>query len=136
MAEPILDDYEKELVRWFAQKYLDHQGDMIRVCDLPRFTELGKEKVSLARTRLTDFGLIRAAGSLEIEVLPACVELVHAWDNPPMPDRWEEATKWFRSKWWSLPVLVVFVGLPALVTWIGMLKTILEWMGFIKGSSH
>ena len=52
-----------------------------------------------------------------------------------MRDRWDEATKLFRSKWWSLPVLVLVVGLPALVTWIGMIKTVLEWMGILPTGS-
>ncbi len=138
MDEPVLDDYEKELVRWLAQKYLDHEGGMISVADFPRYQEVGRERAFDARERLTNAGLIEGVASWEIEVLPACVELVRQWDNPPpepLPDYRDKLSKWFWSKPWSVPVLVVLVGLLAIVTWIGMIKTVLEWFGIIKGSS-
>jgi hypothetical protein len=136
MNGPFLDDYEQELVRWLAQKYLAHEGGMISVADFPRYEEIGKDRAFDARKRLTDSGLIEGVASWEIDVLPACVELVQQWDNPPLeplPDYRDKLSKWFWSKPWSIPVLVVLVGLPAIVTWIGMVKTVLEWTGITKG---
>ncbi|MGO9115607.1 MAG: hypothetical protein ACLP9L_40890 [Thermoguttaceae bacterium] len=138
MDEPILDDYEKELVRWLAQKYLDREGNLVNVITFPRFQEIGQERAFAARKVLTDAVLIKGVGSWEIEVLPSSVALVKQWDNPPpepLPDYRDKLSKWFWSKPWSVPVLVVLVGLPAIVTWIGMVKTVLEWTGIIKGSS-
>ncbi len=134
MAEPILDDYEKELVRFFAQRDREHQEVVSRE-ELPRHHEVDDHTEAVALNRIDEAGLIDLFTRSQVKVLPACVELVHAWDNPPLPDYRDKVTKWFWSKRWSLPVLVVFVGLPALVTWIGMLKTILEWFGIVKGSS-
>ena len=34
---------------------------------------------------------------------------------------------WFWAQWWSIPVLFVVVGIPLMVTWISMLKTVLGW---------
>jgi len=51
-----------------------------------------------------------------------------------MRDRWDEATKWFRSKRWSLPFLVLLVGLPALKGWVDVIKGLLEWMGWLPRS--
>jgi hypothetical protein len=127
-------DYEKELLRCCAQHYAE-DPDEVLCTDLPRFTELGFDKISPVLNRLIHFALIRGYSDKSIKVFPACLELVHAWDNPPLRNRWDEATKWFQSKWWSLPVLVFFVGLPAIVTWIGMVKTILDWCSIIKGGS-
>ena len=120
-------DYEQELLRCCAQHYSE-KPDEVAYEDLPRFKELGWDKVSPLLDRLIQFGLIRGFSDKTIKVLPACVELVHAWDNPPPRDRWDEATKWFRSKWWSLPVLVLLVGLPALKGWVEGIKWLFDWM--------
>jgi hypothetical protein len=145
--EPILDDYEKEMVRWCAQKYLDHE-DETTLEGFPRFSEVGQERVCAARDRLVNANLIEGiplrlmgesscvgVSSREFRVLPACVELVHAWDHPPLPDYRDKLTKWFWSKPWSIVVYIVVIGLPALLGYIVMLQTILEWAGIIKGSS-
>jgi hypothetical protein len=148
VAEPIFDDYEKELVRFFAQRYLAHQ-EFISHAEFPRYEEVGKQKVLDARRRIREAGLIEGmhtegiidTGLIDlidrsrIKVLPTCLELVHAWDNPPMPDYWDKMTKWFWSKPWSVVVFLVVVVLPALVGYIVMLKTIAEWLGILKGSS-
>jgi len=136
MAEPILDDYEKKLVRWLAQRYLDHREYVDDMSECPKYPD-NPRRLGQAIDRLAQAKLIYLSPNEDepLAVAPACVELVHAWDNPPLRNRWDETTKWFQSKWWSLPVLVVFVGLPAIVTWIGMLTTILQWFGIIKGGS-
>jgi hypothetical protein len=137
MDEPIFDEYEKELVRWLAQKYLDHEGDMISVANFPRYEEVGKGRAFDARKRLTDAGLIEGVASWEIEVLPLCVELVRRWDNPPPeppPDYRDKLSKWFWSKPWSIVVYAAIVVLPAAVGYIVMAKTILEWLGIIHSN--
>ena len=55
-----------------------------------------------------------------VEALNTCV------DYP------EEVSRWFRSRWWSIPVVVVFVGLPAVWGCIMMIKGIREWMGWVE----
>lgn len=133
MAEPVLDDYEKELVRFFAQRCREHH-ELVERTELPRHQEVDDHTEAVALNRLDEAELISIFTRSQVKVLPACVELVQAWDNPPLPDYRDKATKWFWSKWWSLPVWLVFVGLPALVGYIVMLKTILEWLGIVKGS--
>jgi hypothetical protein len=44
-------------------------------------------------------------------------------------DYWAKTVAWFRSRWWSVPFLVVFVCLPLLVKWVEMLKAVLQWLG-------
>jgi hypothetical protein len=110
---------------------------MISVADFPRYAEVGKDRAFDARKRLTDAGLIEGVASWEIEVLPACVELARRWDNPlpePLPDYRDKLSKWFWSKPWSVVIYVVVVGLPALLGYVVMAKTMLEWLGIFKGS--
>ncbi len=133
MAEPVLDDYERELVRFFAQRYLDHRQHVM-LDELPGRDFAGGKRTLPAIERIIEAKLIEPFTTSSVMALPDCVELVRRWDNPPVRDRWEETTKWFRSKAWSLPVLVLAVGLPAIVTWIGMVRTVLEWFGAVHGS--
>jgi hypothetical protein len=136
MDEPFLDDYEKELVRFCAERYLAH-NELIEHSDFPRYAEVGKQKALSARQRITEAGLIKGSDSESIEALPACAKLVRQWDNPPpepLPDYKDKLSKWFWSKPWSIGVYVVVVGLPAVLGYVVMAKTILEWLGIIKGS--
>jgi hypothetical protein len=131
MGEPILDDYEKELVRFFAQRYVAHK-EFVNYSEFPRFDEVGERTINVARRRLKEAGLIEGMHTTQIKALATCVDLAKRWDNPPpepLPDYRDKVTKWFWSKWWSLPVLILIVGLPVLVTWIGMIKTVLAWVG-------
>jgi len=109
---------------------------MISVANFPRYEEVGKDRAFEARKRITMLGLSRRC-LLEIDVLPTCVELVRQWDNPPpipLPDYKDKLSKWFWSKPWSIGVYIVVVGLPAALGYVVMAKTILEWLGIIKGS--
>ena len=45
-----------------------------------------------------------------------------------MRDRWDKATKWFRSQWWSLLLLALAVGLPVVKVWIDLAKMMLDLM--------
>ena len=134
MPKVFFSDYEQEAIRHLAKCYSDG-GKSMCLAWFPRFKELGEEKVRHVADRLANFGMFKWDSTDSGEILVHVLDVAEQIDHPPLRDRWDEATKWYRSKWWSLPVLVVVVGLPAIVTWIGMLKTILEWMGIIKGSS-
>jgi hypothetical protein len=121
-------NFEKELLRFCAQCYCE-KPDEVAYKDLPGYKDPGYDKIQPVLSRLIQLKLLRGFSDKAIKVLPGCVELVHTWENPPLPDRWGEATKWFRSKRWSLPVLVIAVGLPALKGWVDVIKMLLDWMG-------
>lgn len=40
------------------------------------------------------------------------------------PDYWKDITNWFKSKWWSIPVFLLIVGVPLITAW----KGIIEWI--------
>jgi hypothetical protein len=131
MANVKLNEYEVQLVRFFAKHY-EEKDRWVALADIPDFAD--KEKFGAAYDRLIRFGYVISDSSCGLEILPPCLEAVETWDNPPLPDRWDEATKWFRSKRWSLPVLVLAVGLPALKGWVDVIKMLLEWVGIMHGS--
>lgn len=121
-------EYEVELVRFFAQRYTI--GDeIVNMKELPRYEEVGKEKLYHIRSRFTDYGLLKGHDTESVEVLPAVLGLVEQWDHPPPPDYRDRLTTWFWSKPWSIVMYIVVIGLPALVGWVVMGKTILEWLG-------
>ena len=128
-------DYEKDVIRYCA-KYYGEKDTLVEIEGLPHSKELGTGIWGLV-DRLSRLRLLGSpATAAHRTILPACVELVHAWDNPPLPDYRDKVTKWFWSKWWSVGIYLVVIILPASVGYIVMLKTALEWMGVIKGSSH
>ncbi|MGO9115606.1 MAG: hypothetical protein ACLP9L_40885, partial [Thermoguttaceae bacterium] len=98
MAKVQLNDYEVQLVRFFAKHYRE-KDKYVAFADMPGDDE---QQFQTAFERLSRFGFVKGYTSHRIEILPSCLEAVEAWDNPPLPDRWDEATKWFRSKRWSL----------------------------------
>ena len=130
MAEPIFifDDYEKELLRFFAQRYRAHQEEVKRD-ELPRHQEVDENIEAKALVKIAEAGLIEPIDRSEVRVLPACVEKVHAWDNPPLPDYWDRSTKWFRSNPWLVVFGLVVVVLSALV------PLITNIVALIRGSS-
>ena len=85
--------------------------------------------------RLKGFGLFESIDAGSIKALPACVELRRTpgttRPRPTIGTRLPSGS----GAGWSAAVYIVVVVLPALVCWIAMLKTLLEWLGIVKGSS-
>ena len=131
MAKIPLTEYEVELVRFCAKRYLD-KGEILGYVEFPRYQELGSEQIVEIHTRFERFGLMAGFSSNGVRILPAVLDLVEQWDNPPLPDYRDRLTKWFWSKPWSIAVYALIIGLPALLGWVVMLKTILEWLGVRK----
>ena len=128
MATVALTEYEVELVRFCAQHYLD-KSEILGFVEFPRYGELGRDKILKTVERFQRFGLMQGWASNGIEILPAVFAMLEEWDNPPLPDYRDQMTKWFWSKPWSLVAYVLVVGLPAVVGWISMLKTVVGWIG-------
>jgi hypothetical protein len=127
MAKKPLTEYEIELVRFCAKHYLE-KGEVLGYSECPKHEELGRKAVMEAIDRLMRFNLLAGFSSNGFRIMPALLEQVEEWDNPPLPDYRDRITKWFWSKPWSIAVYILVVGMPAVIGWIVMLKTILEWM--------
>lgn len=67
--------------------------------------------------------------SLKID--PTILEVVHSLDHPTPPDHWQNLSVWFRSKPWSLPVLLIFFGVPAIAVWGQGLVWVLQYLGIL-----
>ena len=42
---------------------------------------------------------------------------------------WDRSKKWFRSKWWSVPIILSVFVVAVAESVVANLKTILEWFG-------
>ncbi len=131
MADSLLNDDDKLVVRFLA-KHLLEKDDWIGFDELYGFRDFGKDKMKGVHARLFRLGLLPNRSSQGPGISPDVLELVKHWDNPPLPDYGDKLTKWFWSKPWSIVVYVLVVGLPALLGWVVMLRTILEWLGIKK----
>lgn len=66
------------------------------------------------------------------EICPNLLTVANQLSAPKPPhDYWKALETWFRSRWWSLPVLLAFVGLPLVVSYIQMAATVLRWFGVV-----
>jgi hypothetical protein len=145
MSIVTLDDYEKEIVRHLAKQF--NEGTLNAYeASWPRAKENGQRAFQI-RNRFVGLGWLywdesetglpqslrhRFGGGRSLKIDPTILEVVHYLDNPPPPDHWQNLTVWFRSKWWSLPVLLIAFGVPALWSWVQVLRGLLEWFGVIK----
>jgi len=131
MIVPDLNDYEKEVVRFLAKHY-DEKGDLVSYSEFPNFEELGEKGVSRETDRLMRYGLLSSFSSDGPRIEPTVLEVVHDLDHPPPKDLWKDRIAWFRSKWWSIPFLVLAIGLPLIVQGVEMIKIVLRWVGILE----
>jgi hypothetical protein len=127
MEEPILDDYEKELVRFCDQRFFAGKEDVV-LEEVPGYSADTKKKNLDALNGLISAGAISKLADGIFRVEPKCVEIRKRLDNPPPIDRWDEATKWLRSKRWTLPLLVVGVALPLIKGYWDLISLILGYI--------
>jgi len=58
---------------------------------------------------------------------PELASIIQSLDNPPPKDYWKSLTVWFRSKWWSIPVFIVTVVLPAVVGYVELVQKVVKY---------
>jgi hypothetical protein len=124
-----LSGYEQQLIRLLA-KHQDDENDEYRV-DLLVKDEVNGNETLRTIDRFRRYGLVEWKTNVTIRILPSLLEAADMLDNPPPADYWKNIVTWFRSRWWSVALLALAVGLPLLVQWIEMLKAVLRWFGFI-----
>lgn len=124
---------EAAAIRWMAEHREDERGFLER-------------PAIISETGLTDDGYDRLMGILErwgairiiksdrgitantLQVISTeILEVVHQLDNQPPKDFRKFFETWFFSKPWSIPFLIIFVGIPLIYTYIEMLRGILGW---------
>jgi len=120
-----LDDKDKELIRYLANRYRNrtekvHYDAFVEEMKVPR------SECATLRTRMLMLGMIAELDNCDFVVLPECAELVNDWDNPPPRDYWEQATKWMRCRRWTLPLLVLAAALPLIKGYWDIITLVLQ----------
>lgn len=79
--------------------------------------------------RLKNDGLVDGYYNTGLELLPDLKRLSDSLEMPPTPDHWEATVKWFRSKWWSVPVILLAFVVTFIAGQIANVKSLLECIG-------
>lgn len=121
------DDYDVEVIRHLSALF--HKGtEWIDLELFPRYEEVGQERVFRLIARFTQYGFLESQSCSSWLILTPVAEAAYKLDNPPPKDYWADIVKWFRSRPWSVPVVLFIVGLPLIVSWIQMVQTVLGWV--------
>jgi len=123
-----LSPKEQQCLRHMAE-YFENKGDQAQVHTLREYSDLGPEHVKEMAKKLERFGLVKFVASATLEILPAMFEVVHAMDNPPVPDHWQTFKVWVLGRKWCVALLVFSFVLPFIFQWIEMITALLAWLG-------
>jgi len=88
-------------------------------------------KIAFMTQKPTEYGDLKCSDPA-IMLTPNGLAAVRQLENRPPPDYWKKAEVWFRSKWWSVPVLLICIGIPWCVGMIDGIKAIFKWFGVGK----
>jgi hypothetical protein len=133
MSPHDLTDYEKEVVLFLAERWESPDQDLKEIL-VKEFPHYSKDSAALVNQVIEQF---IANNWLEnyhpgVRVKSAIREVAHELRNPPLIDYWASLATWFRSKWWSVPVMLVVVGLPAIYGYYEMIHKLCEWFGILN----
>lgn len=112
-------------------------GDRVKVILFKDFPRYSKGNAALVNQVIEQF---RAYGWLKnyhpgVRVESEIREIAHELRNPPPKDSWASVSARFRSKWWSVPIMVVVVALPAIYGYYEMIYKLCVWFGILKEGS-
>lgn len=128
-----LNDTGQNLLRYLAAKYPERamvdflerdriiQENNLTDDDYDRFIAMF-ERCQLVTISPSQSG--RYAEIIHVEA--AAVVAVNQLDHQPPPDYWQKVGTWFRSKWWSVPVLLFIAVVTVIGGFISVIKTIVE----------
>ena len=109
-----LTNDDAEVLRYLAEKY--HEAEFhVQFRSIPAVQKMPADVQRQTRIKLGKYGLIKRVTNESVEITEQGQNEVDRIDNPPPKDHWADTLIWFRSKRWSIPVMVLLVGLPALV---------------------
>ena len=130
-AHQLLNAKQKAAVRWIKENV----APFIDRSEMQAQTELGDEEYVHLLSLLAEWKAV--------EIVPAdtgsyadafivnalILEVVRQLDNPPTPDHWDNATKWFRSKKWSLPHFLIFLIVGLTSAWLDLIQKLIGLFG-------
>ena len=104
-----------------------HNGNVhVRFDSLPSVSNLTESEKQVIRQRFLTYGFTDGGDSGTEIISVEGHEYLDYLHNPPLKDYWEEYTAWFKSKRWSIPVLLLVVGVPLLTSWLQIVQWILR----------
>lgn len=132
----IFNDAQQRAIRWMAENVDRSEA------------RIWNEKTIIAQTGMTEsdyqhlmhelnrehrqYVILLIGGTLgnDFAVTNGIHLLVRQLDRAPPRDYWQEIAIWFKSKWWSVPLFVLAVLLPAVAGYIVIVNALLEWIGW------
>lgn len=129
----VLSDKQKSAIRWLKDQRVRDANNLVARHTMAGATALADNDCDhllhyLERRRAIEIIPADGAYVRAFYVRAGILELVRELDNPPPKDYWKDIRTWFQSRWWSVPVFVVAVGLPIVYTYFQMLKGLVDWL--------
>lgn len=136
MSPHDLPHFEKETALFLAERWESPDQDMkeIRLNEFPGYSKETATTINQMVEQFIAYGWLKNFHP-GVQIQPAIREVAHALRNPPSVDYWARLATWFRSKWWSVPVMFVVVGLPAVYGYYKMILKLCQWFGLVDDNA-
>lgn len=118
---------ETDILREMA-RHFDSGQQMSETASLKGWSHLSDEERRPIILRLMNFTQIKIRSHSAISITDDGRQTIHRLDHPAPTDYPATANAWFRSRKWSIPLLVLVVGVPALWKWVEMVVELLKWL--------
>lgn len=116
---------EQKVIRYLHRQYV--AGDLFFSPERVRNdTGLTPEQTVHVVSRLEALGImVPMCDDGTAEISRKICDVVAALNRPP--DYWKKLRAWWFSRWWSIPITVLAVVVPALLQWRDWLSWIWSW---------
>ena len=131
---PEFSEHEEEILRFLKKQYDEQPKGRVSFHRLPRYEDVGCRGIEKICKRFYGLGILEPTNNPNVAyiIIDGVRQHLDRLDHPLPKDYWKRLFIWFRSKPWSIPVLVLAIVLPLLVQWVGMIKALLQWMGILE----
>ncbi|MDC0307628.1 hypothetical protein OAL44_00675 [Planctomycetaceae bacterium] len=119
---PVLNQAEESQIENLYY-FVDHGANEIGEDQFHEVSKVDSEETERMLNKFISLGILEVDGSyrsgrnLRIKMTHV-VPLFNKINTPDIPDRWNAFVKWFRSKWWSVPLSLLVIVIPILWSWI------------------
>lgn len=131
MAKIRFDPCEQDILRYLAKQFSGGEA-RVSIKAIPHYQEQDHSKASRIVQKFENLRLVEWKSNMSFDVLPGVLDVIDQLDTPPQEDYRKKAETWFWSKPWSIVVLILLVGIPAIVGYIEAIRTILSWLGVTR----
>lgn len=110
--------------------------DRAAVISQTRISRAEYEHVMRVLDRRMGIGIVKVDDgdfARDFTVLHGIADVVGELDAPPAKDYWQDVTTWFRSKPWSVGLILLGIAVPFGVGCVTMARFVLELLGIVGG---